>query len=553
MHISNVSIAKKQIVAFAMMLVVMGGTAGNSLHSLATVNRSLDEVSHNRMPLNRAVAEIRINAANLRAGQVQTAYAGEEGFDAPASEMIGYIDRINENIDLYTELSSLTEADDPYLKEGAALYDEFDREWERYQDLSFDFFEAARGGNRDAAITIFAGELKEAFVKFDRALEELSRLTGDRARFASDRADERYRRSRRLTQLNLIITVLFVALSVVYFNRYITYPIKALERASTKVANGALDVTIPVRGRDEIGRLARSFNDMTASLREAMDRTRRQAERLQSQNEDLERAMVQIGKAQEQLVTREKMATIGHLAAGLAHEINNPIGAVKSAMDVTARCVSRLEKIACDAGDARLELEKNLRALRDSSSISVEATSRIARLVSSLKNFIGLDRSAYHTADINEGLESAIVMIESEFGAGVRVRREFSDLPRIPCFFGQLNQAFFNVLKNAAEAIEEGGGIVARTRVDGGSILVEIRDDGRGIPQERIEGLFDFGFVRGGERVKMVTGLMTAYNVVQEHGGEIVVESEAGEGTTVRITLPIEGNVPRETGDKAAT
>ena len=456
--------------------------------------------------------------------------------------MIGYIDRINENIDLYNELTSLTEEDDAFREEGDALYDEFDREWERYQDISFVFFEAAGEGNREKAIGIFGGDLKEAFVKFDRALDQLSRLTGDRARRAADRADERYRRSRRYAQFNVLLTVFLIVLSVIYFNRYITRPIRELNGAATKVSGGALDVTIAVRGKDEIGRLADSFNRMTASLRAAMDRTRHQAERLQSQNDELGRAMVQLRNAQEQLVTREKMATIGHLAAGLAHEINNPIGAVKSATNVSARCVARLERIVCDAGNARTELEKNLRALRDSSSVSIEAAERIERLVSNLKNFIGLDRSAYLNADINEGLESAIVLLESESGSRVAVKREFGDLPRIPCFAGQLNQAFFNVLRNAAEAIGEDGTVVARTRIDRSSVVVEIVDDGRGIPGERSDTLFDFGFARGGERVKMVTGLMTAYNVVQKHGGDIVIESEEGAGTTVRISIPVAGD-----------
>ena len=244
---------------------------------------------------------------------------------------------------------------------------------------------------------------------------------------------------------------------------------------------------------------------------------------------------------------KEKMASLGDLVAGVAHEINNPVGSVTSAADVLMRCLKKIEQ-ELDKDDV---LQRNprlvnlLSLLRDNIHVTTSASERITTIVKSLKNFARLDEAEYQRVDLHEGLNSSLTLLGSDFLHGVEIVKEYGEIPGYSCNPGQLNQVFINLIRNAVEAIDSNGKLVLRTElyqngaVKPTDIRIQIADNGRGIAPDRLEKLFDFKFSAGQGRMKLGSGLVSAYNIIQEHNGEIKVESQPGEGTTVSILLPL--------------
>jgi signal transduction histidine kinase len=252
-------------------------------------------------------------------------------------------------------------------------------------------------------------------------------------------------------------------------------------------------------------------------------------------NAELQKLLEELRGAQEQLIMQEKMASLGTLVAGVAHEINNPIGAVHSAADVNARCLDRIESVA---KDYRADFGNAVELLRENTRITKEASSRIAGIVKSLKSFARLDEATFQLADVDELIDTTVTLLRHEFGAHVLVDRIYGDLPSIGCYPNELNQAFMNVILNAIQSIDGDGTVrIVTTTVDG-KVLVEIADTGRGMSNADRNRVFDPGFTRKGVGVGTGLGMSTVYRIVENHRGAVAVESELGKGTTVSITLP---------------
>ena len=238
------------------------------------------------------------------------------------------------------------------------------------------------------------------------------------------------------------------------------------------------------------------------------------------------------------LVQAEKMAALGNLVAGIAHELNNPAGALGGAHDILDRLIDRIAKVLdADAGENG-ELLRLLHLLRDNNRNAIGAAKRITQVVQSLKNFARLDEADYQKADIREGLESTLVLLEHEFKDRVEVVRAFAEVPAIYCYPSELNQVFINVLSNAAQHIDGPGRIHIETKADESIVYVRISDTGLGIPAENLERIFDPGFTTQGVGVGTGLGSSTSYNIVQRHKGRIFVESEVGKGSTFTVELP---------------
>jgi len=370
-----------------------------------------------------------------------------------------------------------------------------------------------------------------------------------------------------------------------FFSRRITSPLLALVRGTQVVAAGDLDYRIDISSRDEIGQLMTAFNEMIADIKENQRLARERelarlrieeenqkrardletaelkARALQAENErqtvelekteqleaayqELEESLRQLQEAQAQLILQEKMASLGAMVAGVAHEINNPIGAVHSAVDVSRRCIDRIEAwLARDPSPTVPEKEAPLRqavdVLKANVGVTRQAEERITTLVQSLRNFARLDEAEFQMADLRDGLDSTLSLLHQQLVADITVRKKYEEIPLTFCSPGQLNQVFMSVLKNAVQAIEGRGEIAVSTSAEAGGILVQIRDTGVGIPAEKIDTIFDLEFSAKSSRVKMGSGLSMAYRIVQEHEGEICVESELGVGTEISIRLPV--------------
>jgi signal transduction histidine kinase len=257
-------------------------------------------------------------------------------------------------------------------------------------------------------------------------------------------------------------------------------------------------------------------------------------EDLRKKNVELEVTLRELEETQEQLVLSEKMASLGNLAAGIAHEVNNPIGAMNAAADVSGMCVDRIDALA--SGDLGA-LKKTLRILRENVGVVRTAGNRVAGIVQSLKEFASLDRAELQVTDIHADLDNNLVLLEHELKDKVEVVKDYGDVPPMECYRGELNQAFMTLLTRAARDIEESGTLTIRTSRADDEIFIEISDTGKGLSGEEKERLFDFSFNRQGDRVGMSTGLTTVQNIVRKHNGEIRLESEVGQGTKVTMVL----------------
>jgi PAS domain S-box-containing protein len=296
--------------------------------------------------------------------------------------------------------------------------------------------------------------------------------------------------------------------------------------------------------RDETG----SWNEIQV-VEDVTERAILREELLQA-NEDLERKVQErtreLRDKQAQLVQSEKMAALGSLVAGVAHEINTPLGALNSNVDLFIRAFEKFRAIVSNPDLSSQiredpELRRLLEVVDDLNSVSRTATRRIVTIVDSLRNFARLEEAERKDADIHEGIESTLTLVHHQMKNRIRIVREFGEVPVIRCFPNQLNQVFMNLLVNAAQAIDGEGEIVVSTSHDekGDQVVVEITDNGRGIEPELLQRIFDPGFTTKGAGVGTGLGLSIVYQIVKDHGGTVGVESEPGKGTTFRVVLPV--------------
>ncbi|MFQ6115892.1 MAG: ATP-binding protein, partial [bacterium] len=516
-----------------------------STRKMAALKAEMDEVTLNWLPRAIAISDINLNTAHLRTSQLQHALTtDEEKKQEQIKTIISIIDRINDNLDIYEKLKADSETRNLYSEEERNLYSAFDEKWEEYQDLSFTFFQLLLENRKDEALDLLNGEAQDVFNDFSTDLVELVKVNKRDSFEAAKRADLTYRSAHKITISVYVITILLSFLIAAGLVRFITRQVRQLEQAAGKVAEGDLEVRLDISSKDEIGNLAQSFNQMTKSLQEAQAKMESQATKLRAQNKELERAMRELKDTQEQLLLKEKMAALGDLVAGVAHEINSPVGAVNSSTDVSRRCLDKIEIILQQSDSLEeiknsRELPKAIKILKDNIEVTLTAGDRIATIVKSLTNFARLDEAEYQKVNIHEGIDSSLTLLASELKGRVSVIKEYGKIPRIECYPGQLNQVFINLLTNASHAIEDSGTITIKTFKKNNHIHVKISDTGKGIPNDKLSKLFHFGFSVGGSRVKMSSGLSTAYNIVQKHNGEIKVESRVGKGTTFSIILPI--------------
>ncbi|MBI4715341.1 MAG: HAMP domain-containing protein [Nitrospirae bacterium] len=357
---------------------------------------------------------------------------------------------------------------------------------------------------------------------------------------------------------------------------------------SRRIAERDFSRRMPVRSRDEIGRLAESLNQMAENLEMSFEDLQMKNEYIGGLNRnfevvtaELEAANRALKEAHGQLLQREKLASVGQLAAGVAHEINNPLGFINSnlaTLDGYVRDMARmlqqyrsLEQTAERSADESLKNSmKEIGSLKEEIDMtfllsdvrqliqeSRDGVDRVKKIVLDLKEFSHVDQAEWEESDLHRGLDSTLNIAWNELKYRVRVIKEYGDLPRVPCYPQQVNQVFMNILINAAQAIPEKGTIRIRTYVDSLQAVVEIQDNGAGIPEEIRKKIFDPFFTTKPVGKGTGLGLSIAYGIIQRHQGRIEVESRPGEGTTFRIFLPIrdakqlDEGIPAAMGTKA--
>ncbi len=271
----------------------------------------------------------------------------------------------------------------------------------------------------------------------------------------------------------------------------------------------------------------------------------------------LEKAYEELKTTQAQILQREKMASIGRLAAGVAHEINNPMGFISSNLGTLGKYVNKLSgfintQTAVMESLKSTEIPEELREKRKKLKLdfiledvqelikeSLEGAERVTKIVQNLKTFSRVDQAEYKYADINECIESTLNIAWNELKYKATVKKEYQKLPLTKCYPQQLNQVFMNLLVNAAHSIEKQGEIKIKTWDGDGSIMISISDTGCGIPKDRLNRIFEPFFTTKEVGKGTGLGLSITYDIIKKHNGEITVESEAGKGTTFTVRIPV--------------
>lgn len=292
---------------------------------------------------------------------------------------------------------------------------------------------------------------------------------------------------------------------------------------------------------------------------------RKYKEDLETRNVELARRKAELERVQAQLVHSEKMASLGQLAAGVAHELNNPAGFVLSNMSALPEYVQRLEKVlstydAASLSPADIEVVAAAKRevdydhiLSDLNSIAADSfggAERIQGIVQNLRLFSRLDEAELKEVDVHEGIESTIRLLSRYYTSpSIALHRIYGNLPRINCYAGQLNQVWLNLLVNAAQAIGEGGGEVSiRTSSQERTVAVSVSDTGSGIAPEHINRIFDPFFTTKPVGEGTGLGLSISHGIIVRHGGSLSVESAVGRGTTFNIVLPVRPEIGRAAG-----
>lgn len=258
---------------------------------------------------------------------------------------------------------------------------------------------------------------------------------------------------------------------------------------------------------------------------------------------ELERTLAELRESQAALVQSEKSAALGRLVAGVLHDVNTPVGVIRSSAGVIRSGAGRVAATVRTIPEQQAApIQVAVETLVDAASQVESAAERLHAILSNLQQFAQVDKAEFRRAGLNAGIESAIRLFESESRGGFTIQRELGDLPEIYCSPRQLNQVVMNLLVNAREAIDrsgkEAGTIRVRTWAEGGHVKIEVSDTGCGIAPENIDKIFDPGFTTKGVRVRTGMGLAISNQMVRAHGGRIEVASTPRAGTTFTILIP---------------
>jgi len=247
-------------------------------------------------------------------------------------------------------------------------------------------------------------------------------------------------------------------------------------------------------------------------------------------------------RAQKQLMQSEKMATLGQMMAGIAHEINTPVASINSNIGLFTRSFEKI-RMLMDSKKMLKEDRQNRQMMRIITTleklnhVNTTACSRIVQISRSLRDFTRVDEMELRETDLHEALESALVLAHHEIKRRIEVIREYGDIPKCPCCPNQLSGVFLNLIINASHAIEGKGKIFIKTFKDEDAIKIQVTDTGKGIPPEHLEKIFGvFTTKPPGKGTGL--GLLICQQIIEKYNGKIEVESEVGVGSTFTITLP---------------
>jgi two-component system NtrC family sensor kinase len=297
-------------------------------------------------------------------------------------------------------------------------------------------------------------------------------------------------------------------------------------QAASAINNARMFQTEGERRRE----LAAAHEELKRLAESLEDRVRERTEELSNTNRELR-------DAQAQLVQSGKMASLGQLVAGVAHELNTPLGSIRSSADLAVSALAKVKNGLDKLGVDDRRLLRSITALERACEMELVASERAAGIVQSLRNFARLDEAEQKRVDIHEGLDSTLAMITHEL-KDIEVVRDYGEIGEVLCFPNQLNQVFMNILVNASHAMTPPGKITISTRRDGDDVEIRFADTGCGIAVDDLPRVFDPGFTKKGVGVGTGLGLSICFQIIEKHGGRITAQSTLGDGSTFTVRFP---------------
>lgn len=345
------------------------------------------------------------------------------------------------------------------------------------------------------------------------------------------------------------LLVLTATLLIFMVSRSLVRPIETLVFAMKRMKTGRTEQIQAMDSAYEVEYLIRSYNEMARNI-SGTKRT------LEERLIELHKANKEIKDTQDTLIQSAKMISLGELVAGVAHELNNPIGFIYSNMNHLKEYANKLQTIIheyqaqkgslpeeerkrIEALERDLEIEYILTDMVELTESCLDGANRTKEIVMGLRTFSRMDEANFKPSDLHEGLRSTIRLVASDYKDRVSIHEQYGELPLVECSISQLNQVFMNLISNGAQAIGKTGDIWVRTRTQDNFVVIEIEDNGRGMPSAVQKKIFDpfFTTKQVGEGTGL--GLSIAYGLIQKHGGQISVSSKEGRGTKFTILLPI--------------
>ncbi len=368
------------------------------------------------------------------------------------------------------------------------------------------------------------------------------------------------------TVLYAVVEIVMLGLLWVLLRWRVTNPVRRFQQDLRVVTRGNLDHKIVSGWNDELADLADGFNEMTEQLKRSRDRLReynRTLERgveertheLARRNLELNRAyrekeaaFDELTQAQAHLLQQERMATLGQLLAGIAHEINNPVNFMVNAIRPLENNLGRVQSVLAllreQYGDVLgrggdHELDQVMSDIEASVALIRKGADRTAAIVQNLRTFSRAQEGDYRPTDLADGLDITLSLLAHTIKGRIEVVRDYEDMPEIECSAGEINQVFMNLLSNSCQAIQGTGTIWIRAEERDGGISVFIQDDGVGIPEDSLARIFEPFYTTKEAGVGTGLGLAITSNIVQKHGGRIEVASVPGETTEFEVWLPL--------------
>jgi signal transduction histidine kinase len=365
------------------------------------------------------------------------------------------------------------------------------------------------------------------------------------------------------------MAVLLAALGVLFtyfIAEGITVPLKTLIQSASTIAQGNFSQRVAIRSSDEVGILASTFNEMAQALsvrdvqlqelnRNLESMIRDRTMELENSHEALKRAYFDLQSAQEQLIQTEKMASLGQLVSGIAHEIKNPLnfiyGNTGFLADYTQKLQSVVEafdKLPSISPEDRAEITRQMESIhyafiKEDLKILIDNFSdgarRINAIVSDLRTFSRMDPDSISEVDLHASLEMSLNLLSNQYRNRIEIHKELGDVPKIQGYSGKLHQVFMNLLSNAFQAVGENGDVWIRTRSANGAVEIEIEDTGMGIAKENLKRIFEPFFTTKPVGQGTGLGLSISYGIIEQHQGKISVASVPGKRTVFTVRLPI--------------